>query len=221
MLVVLAGAVAAWLLAAAFILSICRSASRADAQGRSRRLVRVSSRGATASLAAAAVTLPLAADDAAAACANRDLPYEANPAVMREAMLCEIGAVRERNDARRVRASEELDIAASRHATDMFERRYFSHVSPGGGDLADRARRAGFARESCSWAVGEVLAWGVGSRSTAAGTVRAWLRSPSHRRIIVSDRYGRLGLGMQLGTPFEQFPGGVTVAAVLGRRHCS
>ena len=221
MFVVLAGVLATWLLAAVVILRLCRSASRADAQSRSRRLVRLSSRGATASLAMAAVTLPFAADDAAAACANRDLPYEANPTVVLEAMLCELGEVRDRRDARRLRSSEELEIAASRHAADMFERRFFSHVSPGGGDLADRARRAGFAREGCSWAVGEVLAWGVGSRSTAAGTVRAWLRSPSHRRIIVSDRYGRLGLGMQLGTPYDGFTGGVTVAAVLGRRHCS
>lgn len=220
MFVVLAGAVAAWLLAAVFILSVCRSASHADAQRRHRRVIRLSSRGATASLAVAAVTLPLAADEAAAACANRDLPYEANPAVVREAMLCELGEVRERRDARQLRSSEELEIAASRHAADMFERRFFSHVSPGGGDLTDRARRAGFARDGCSWAVGEVLAWGVGSRSTAAGTVRAWMRSPSHRRIIVSDRYGRLGLGMQLGTPYDGFVGGVTVAAVLGRRHC-
>lgn len=221
MLVVLAGCLAAWLLAAVFILSVCRSASRADEQTRSRRLVRAGGRGATASLAAAAVTLPLPADDAAAACANRDLPFEANPAVVREAMLCEIAEVRERRDARRLRANGELDLAASRHATDMFERRYFSHTSPGGGDLGDRARRAGFARAGCSWAVGEILAWGVGSRSTAGGTVRAWLRSPTHRRILVSERYGQLGLGMQLGTPFDAFPGGVTVAAVLGRRHCS
>lgn len=219
-MIVLAGVLAAWLLAAVFILRVCRSAAHADAQRPGRRIVRLSSRGATASLAVAAVTLPLSADDAAAACADRDVPYEANPAVVREAMLCELAAVRDRRDTRRLRGSAELDLAASRHATDMFERRYFSHVSPGGGDLADRARRAGFARDGCSWAVGEVLAWGVGSRSTAAGTVRAWLRSPSHRRIILSDRYGRLGLGTQLGTPYEQFAGGVTVAAVLGRRHC-
>ena len=132
MLVVLAGALAAWLLGALFILRICRSASHADSQSRSRRLVRVSSRGATASLAVAAVTLPLAADDAAAACANRDLPYEANPTVVREAMLCELAELRDRRDVRRLRESEELEIAASRHAADMFERRFFSHVSPGG-----------------------------------------------------------------------------------------
>lgn len=175
---------------------------------------------ATASLAVAAISLPLAPDGAVAPCANRDLPYEADPVAVREAMLCEIGAARERRDARPLRAGAELDLAAARHATDMVERRYFSHVSPGGGDLADRARRAGFARSDCSWRVGEVLAWGVGSRSTARATVRAWLRSPSHRRILVSDRYGRLGLGMQLGTPYELIPGGVTVATLLGHRRC-
>ena len=214
MLVVLVGGVALWLLAVAFILSICRPAAHADERRRLRR-------GATASLAAAAVTLPVVPDEASAACANRDLEFEANPAVVREALLCEIDRVRARRDVRDLRASEQLDLAASRHAADMFERRYFSHVSPGGGDLGDRVRRAGFARPDCSWAVGEVLSWGVGHRSTAAGTVRAWLSSPSHRRILVSRRYGQVGLGMQAGTPFDGFPNGVTVVAVLGRRHCS
>jgi len=216
MLGFLAGGLALWLLAAFVILSVCRSAANADERSRGRL-----ARGATATLAVAAVTLPLAPDEAAAACANRDVEFEADPAVVRDAVLCEIAAVRARREVRALRANGRLDLAAGRHATDMFERRYFSHVSPGGGDLADRARRAGFARPRCSWSVGEVLAWGVGPRSTAASTVRAWLDSPSHRRILVSRRYGQLGLGLQAGTPFDEFPGGVTVAAMLGRRDCS
>jgi uncharacterized protein YkwD len=103
----------------------------------------------------------------------------------------------------------------------MLDRRYFSHTSPGGGDLGDRARRAGYARRTCAWRVGEVLAWGVAQRSSAAGTVAAWLDSPSHRRIIVSRRYAELGVGTVAGTPYEQYPSGVTVAVVVGRRHCS
>ena len=169
----------------------------------------------------AAVSFPLAADDAAAACANRDVPFEANPAVVREAMLCEIATVRRRQDARRLRANGQLDLAAGQHAADMFERKYFSHVGPDGSDLADRARRAGYAKAGCSWRVGEVLAWGAGADSTAHATVRAWLRSPGHRHILLSSGYGQLGLGMQLGTPVAEIVGGVTVAAVFGRRHCS
>ena len=222
MSVFLAGGLALWMLAVAFILSDCRSAAHADAHGSRRRLARVTRRGTTASLAVAAVSLPVAADDAAAApCANRDLEFIADPALVREAMLCEIDRVRDRRDVRDLRESGLLDEAAGRHATDMFERRYFSHVSPGGGDLGDRARRAGFARPRCSWSVGEVLAWGVGPRSTAAAIILAWLDSPSHRRILVSRRYGQVGLGLQAGTPFDAYPSGVTVAAVLGRRHCS
>ena len=122
---------------------------------------------------------------------------------------------------RDLRTNAQLDEAAGLHAADMWQRRYFSHVSPGGGDLADRARRSGFARRNCSWMVGEVLAWGVGSRSTAAGTVRAWMNSPGHRRILISGRYGQIGIGLVAGTPFDAYPSGLTAAAVLGRRHCS
>ena len=218
MLLFLAGGAALWLLAAAFILSICRSAAHADER---RRIVRVSRRGATASLAVAAVTLPLGAEEASAACANRDVEFQANPAVVRDAMLCEIAEIRERRDARSLRTNAQLDLAAGRHATDMFERRYFSHVSPGGGELADRARRSGFAKRGCTWMVGEVLAWGVASRSTAAGTVQAWMNSPSHRRILITRRYGQIGIGLQAGTPFDAYPIGLTAAALFGRRHCS
>jgi uncharacterized protein YkwD len=221
-MLVLAGALALWALVVVFVLAICRAAARAD-EAESRRLLQASRRGATLSLAAAAVTLPALPADAAAQqapCANRDVEFMASPLVVREAMLCEIARVRANHGVRRLRAHEQLDLAAARHATDMYERRYFSHVSPGGSDLADRAGRAGYALRGCSWRVGETLAWGVGQRSTAAGTVRAWLDSPSHRRILISRRYRDVGLGLQAGTPFEAFPVGVTVAAVLGRRHC-
>jgi uncharacterized protein YkwD len=188
-----------------------------------RRLVRAGRRGATVSLAAAAVTRPAVPDEAAgrqAECANRHVEYQAAPEPAREALLCEIARVRGQHDARRLRGDPELELAAARHAADMVQRRYFSHTSPGGRDLGDRARRAGYARRRCSWRVGEILAWGVGARSTASRIVRAWMDSPSHRRILVAGRYRELGLGLQAGTPDERFPGGATVAAVLGRRDC-
>jgi uncharacterized protein YkwD len=223
MLVFLAGGLAVWTLAAVLVLAVCRAATRAD-ENDARRLIRVSRRGATASLAAAAVTLPSLPAEASARqapCANRDVEFVAAPPLVRDALLCEIARVRAGHDARRLRTDPQLALAAARHATDMFERRYFSHTSPGGGDLGDRAQRAGYALRRCSWRVGEILAWGVGPRSTAAGTVGAWLDSAAHRRILISRRYRELGIGMQAGTPFDAFPTGVTVAAVLGRRHCS
>jgi uncharacterized protein YkwD len=218
--------VALWMLAVVFLLAICRASARADEGEARRRIVEAGRRGVGVGLAAAAVSLAGQGSHADAGpreepCANRDVPYETAPALVREALVCEIDRARARRDVRRLRPDDQLDLAAGRHATDMLERRYFSHTSPGGGGLADRARRAGYVKRTCSWRVGEILAWGVAQRSTASGTVGAWLDSTSHRRILLSRRYAELGVGMVAGTPYERYPSGVTVALMLGRRHCS
>jgi uncharacterized protein YkwD len=223
MMLLLAGGLALWLLAILFVLSICRAAARADEREAGQRVVEASRRGVGVGLAAAAMSFGAHVPPASGQepCANRDMPYESNPALVRDALVCEVDRVRDRRDVRRLRPDAQLDLAAGRHATDMFERKYFSHTSPGGGDLGDRARRAGYAQRTCSWRVGEILAWGVTQRSTAAATVAAWLDSPSHRRILVSRRYAELGVGAVAGTPYERYPSGVTIAVVLGARHCS
>src|SRR5262249_27981174 len=120
----------------------------------------------------------------------------------------------------RLHTNRRLATAARRHAADMVRRHYFSHYSPAGNDVADRARRTGYATSGCSWRLGEVLAWGVGSRSTAAAIAQAWMASPEHRHILVSSRYSDFGVGTVAGTPDARFPHGLTAAAVLGKRHC-
>jgi uncharacterized protein YkwD len=224
MMLLLAGGLALWLLAVLIVLSICRAAARADENDAGRRLVRAGRRGVSVGLAAAVVTAPGMIDEADArrqACANRNVEFEAAPDLAREALVCEIDRLRARRDLRRLDSDDRLAKAARRHAADMVERHYFSHYSPAGADVADRARRTGYAKGSCAWRLGEVLAWGVGGRSTAAATVRAWMDSPGHRRILVSNRYSDVGVGTVAGTPAAEFPHGLTAAAVLGRRHCS
>ncbi len=221
MLVLLAGVLALWTLAAFLVLSVFRAAARADENDAGRRLARMGRRSAGVSLVTAVFVLPALPKDAAAACANRSVQFDTAPTMVRDAVLCELERVRDRRDLGGLRSNDGLDLAAARHANDMFQRRYFSHVSPGGGELADRVRRVGYAKRSCSWGVGEVLAWGVGTRATAAATVDAWLDSPSHRRILLADRYSQIGLGLQAGAPVDGYTGGLTAAAVLGRRDCS
>jgi uncharacterized protein YkwD len=224
MMLLLAGGLTLWVVAVLIVLSFCRAAARADENDAGRRLVRAGKRGVSVGLVAAAATLPAvpgAADARRAPCADRDVEFEAAPQLARDALACEIARVRARRDLRRLDADDRLSRAARRHAADMVERHYFSHYSPAGADVADRARRTGYAKRTCSWRLGEVLAWGVGGRSTAAATVRAWMDSPDHRRILVSDRYSDLGIGTVAGTPEQQYPHGLTAAAVLGRRHCS
>jgi uncharacterized protein YkwD len=215
---------ALWLLGLLIVLSICRAAARADENDAGRRLVRAGKRGVSVGLAAAVVTVPGVSGEADArrqSCANRNVEFETAPDLAREALVCEIDRLRARRDLRRLDSDGRLAKAARRHAADMVDRHYFSHYSPAGADVADRARRTGYAKGSCSWRLGEVLAWGVGGRSTAAATVRAWMDSPDHRHILVSNKYSDLGVGTVAGTPEQAYPHGLTAAAVLGRRHCS
>jgi len=215
---------ALWLLAVLIVLSVCRAAARADENDAGRRLVHAGRRGVSVGLVAAVATAPGVAGEADArrsACANRDVQFEAAPQLAREALACEIARVRAKRDLRRLDPDERLAKAARRHAADMVDRHYFSHYSPAGADVADRARRTRYAKGGCWWRLGEVLAWGVDGRSTAAATVQAWMDSSDHRRILVSNRYSDLGVGAVAGTPQPELAHGITAAAVLGRRHCS
>ena len=204
----------AWLLSLFVILCLCRAAARADEVHSSRHVVH----GATVGLvlAATALTPPAAAD--AADCRDSDVEFEIAPDRAREALLCELNATRRAHHAGRLRIRDDLGRAAQRHASDMRRREYFAHESPGGRDVGDRLQRAGYARVGCRWSAGEILAWGVGSRSTPESLVQAWMDSPPHRRVLISHRYQAVGLGLRGGTPFGG--SGVTAAAVLGSRSC-
>jgi uncharacterized protein YkwD len=224
MLLFLAGGLTLWLLAVLGILSVCRAASRADENEAGRRLVRAGRRGVSVGLVAAAATLPVVPSKSearsAAPCANRNVPFEVAPANARAALKCEIERIRAQHSLRRLRTNQRLAKAARSHAADMVRRHYFSHYSPAGSDVADRARRTGYATRGCAWRLGEVLAWGVGPQSTAAAIAKAWMGSPEHRRILISSRYSDFGVGTISGTPTRQYPHGLTAAAVLGKRRC-
>jgi uncharacterized protein YkwD len=222
MLMLLLAGVALWLLIVIAVLGLCRAAARADQQEAARRAVRTGRRGATVGLAAMAATVTGLPGDAQArqgGCANRGVPYQRAPTLVRAAIACEVDRVRTSRGLGWLRDNRRLKIAARRHSADMVRRHYFSHYTPAGTGPGDRARRAGYVRSGCRWYIGEVLAWGIANRSTAAGTVRAWLNSPGHRAVILSRTYVDGGVGTRAGTPTGQ-SSGVTVTMVVGRRSC-
>ena len=53
----------------------------------------------------------------------------------------------------------------------MARRNYFSHVTPGGNDLGDRLRDAGYGDPGDGWRAGENLGWGTGNSATPASLV--------------------------------------------------
>ena len=82
--------------------------------------------------------------------------------------------------------NSKLADAAQVHSADMANHNYFSHQAKDGGDVGDRARRAGYA-----WhAIGENIAAGQGSPQQA---VSAWLSSSGHCANIMNPAFVEMG----------------------------
>ncbi len=78
--------------------------------------------------------------------------------------------------------------AARLHAQDMCANNYFSHTSQDGRRFSDRMTAEGVTFR----AGGENIARG---QQTPQSVHNAWMNSPGHRRNILNDAYGRIGVG--------------------------
>ena len=94
----------------------------------------------------------------------------------------------------------EIDVVARSHSEDMAKRGYFSHVTPEGLTLTDRADRGWY---SC--ALGENL-WSmsfggdmVSAEQLAKIMVDDWMGSSGHRQNILYFGYAHIGIGVVFG----------------------
>ena len=95
-----------------------------------------------------------------------------------------------------VRSNPRLRRAAAGHASDMAERSFFSHTGTDGSQVAERARRSGYA-----WrAVGENIAAG---QMTAETAMQGWLKSPSHCANLMQPSYTEMGLAFAVNPQSE------------------
>lgn len=81
-----------------------------------------------------------------------------------------------------------LSRAATRHATDMARRNYFSHTSPGGTTFIRRIRWAGYRPRR----VAENIAAG---QPSPEDVVRVWMESPGHRANVLDCELHEIGVG--------------------------
>ena len=124
------------------------------------------------------------------------------------ATLRGLNAARAEHGAPPLRANRRLAMAARRHARDMVAHHYFAHESLWGDRPSARIARTGWLRGRRHWRIGEDLAWGRGRYGRPGAIVAAWLRSPAHRRVMLSPAYRVVGIGIAQGTPDEGFAGG-------------
>lgn len=87
-----------------------------------------------------------------------------------------------------VRHDKAIIEVARAHSRDMFERKYFSHISPDGDDTGDRMEKAGFSFQIA----GENLAYAPDVQTAHEGL----MNSEGHRRNILDPQFHRIGIGV-------------------------
>jgi uncharacterized protein YkwD len=134
------------------------------------------------------------------------------------AMLKLINHARTTRGLHALRAYGALQKAALSHSGDMIRRGYFAHSSLSGAGVSARARQAGYGVSGWSrWTVGEVIAWGCGTRGTPRAVFKAWMHSSCHRSVILGRRWRDAGVGCARGT-FKGIRGVVMYTVDFGQR---
>lgn len=106
-------------------------------------------------------------------------------------LLQALNQVRSKRGLTPLRIGVRLQRAARAHSRAMASSGSFAH-----GDWYRRLRSYGVRNRM----LGETLAWGVGSKSTASAIVTAWLASPPHRATILTRGFRWVGVGIAVGT---------------------
>lgn len=100
-----------------------------------------------------------------------------------------INRVRVRKGCKELRTVASLQTSSGRHASLMARARRLSHQLPGEPTLRSRTTAAGYTDAT---RLGEVIAAGP---TTASGAVKRWLRSSSHRALLLDCRFRAVGAG--------------------------
>ena len=101
-------------------------------------------------------------------------------------MFKKINQIRRAHGLARLRPSLSLFSSSRRYARRMIRSDYFGHQAR---IPVTRSYRM----------VGETLAWHSGWRLSPRQTVRQWMGSPSHRAVLLSSRFSRIGVGRTRG----------------------
>jgi uncharacterized protein YkwD len=126
------------------------------------------------------------------AAATADSPAAAMRTLEQD-VLAQINALRRQHRLAPLRFSAKLAAAARHHSTDMATRGYFSHTSANGSSFSRRIARFYPMGGRRYWAVGENLLWSSPDVD-AAGAIDMWLKSPAHRKIMLTAKWREVGL---------------------------
>lgn len=151
------------------------------------------------------------------ACENsREPGFRLKPRLAAASVRCLIDKERGARGLHALDPQEKLKKAAKRHSEHMVSSSCFAHTCPGEADLVSRVTSAGYLPCTCTWSVGENIAWGIGRHSTPAAIVAAWMASPPHREMILTGSMRDVDIGIKSGKPGNRKAGAATYTADFG-----
>ncbi len=145
-------------------------------------------------------------------------PVDLSQKTVKRTTLCLLNHQRKLHGRRALEPNRKLARAARKHASDMDERKYFSHTTPGGVSFVDRIMRQDYVDPGEGWTLGENLAWGSYQLATPKSIVRSWMHSPGHRANILNPQFREIGIGVVVGAPERGVESGATYATSFGKR---
>lgn len=134
----------------------------------------------------------------------------------RKAIVCVINIKRQAHGVGNLHAVKPLQKAGGRHAKTMMSSNCFDHQCGGEAPLATRVHNTSYLPCSCSWGLGENLAWGKKSRGSPARIVDAWMNSPPHRATLLNGSFHHIGIGVAWGSPWNSGMRAATYSAEFG-----
>ncbi len=157
-------------------------------------------------LAAALLALlllgPAAGASEAAQCKLASKPaYELSGSKAAKVTLCLLNKQRRSRGMHALHGDRNQAKAASKHNRAMLRTNCFDHLCPGERDLVGRIASAGYLPCSCTWGVGENIAWGSGGLASPKSIVKGWMDSPPHRANILNRHFDEIGVAITRGAP--------------------
>ena len=83
----------------------------------------------------------------------------------------------------------------------MIRRDYFSHNTKGSGTFSKCLKKFGYTSKGFKYyTAGENIAYGSGRKGEPKQIMRAWMKSPGHKKNIVNKKFREIGIGTYTGT---------------------
>jgi uncharacterized protein YkwD len=147
-------------------------------------------------------------------------PTSANLTAVDTATACLIDRARRAAHLHVLRANRSLQRVAARQSREMVLGDYFGDDSRSGQTPLQRIVATRYLRDTAQFSTAQNIGWGTDAQATPAAIVAAWMHSPPHREIILTEAFRDIGVGASPAAPAALAAGrvGATYTVEFGAR---